>query len=115
LDTLKFLLESGATLSKGALSKAAASGRRDIVEFLIDKGADVNELFVDEGDYQATPLILASAAGHLEVVQLLLLKGADPLIKDSDDKTAVDLAGGAHGEEITKLLRTSDKKKSTAK
>ncbi len=115
LDTLKFLLESGATLSKGALSKAAASGRRDIVEFLIDKGADVNELFVDEGDYQATPLILASAAGHLEVVQLLLLKGADPLIKDSDDKTAVDLVGGAHGEEITKLLRISDKKKSTAK
>jgi len=55
-----------------ALSHASASGPLDVVQALLDKGAEVNARD-DEG---RTALTIASAYGRSEVVQTLLAKGA---------------------------------------
>lgn len=48
------------------------------VQFLIDKGADVNKTTANNDH---TPLSLACAGGHLAVVEVLLQQGADPFQK----------------------------------
>ena len=55
-----------------ALHAAAASGYKEIVEFLISKGADVNT----QNRGGLTPLNLAQSADHTEIVELLKQHGA---------------------------------------
>ncbi|XP_035701715.1 poly [ADP-ribose] polymerase tankyrase isoform X2 [Folsomia candida] len=61
-----------------ALHFAAGYGRKDIVEYLLNLGAQINSQ--DEGGLQ--PLHNACSFGHTEVVRLLLSRGADPNAKD---------------------------------
>lgn len=56
------------------LSTACASGHKDIVLLLIERGADVNE--TDDSFYLGTPLLRASRYGHGEIVNILLNAGA---------------------------------------
>lgn len=58
-----------------ALIYACVSARPDVVERLLDAGADPNEKMRD--DSQATPLIVAAGVCHPEVLVLLLRAGAD--------------------------------------
>ncbi|KAF7349519.1 Ankyrin repeat protein [Mycena sanguinolenta] len=60
-------------------------GKSDVVQLLLDKGADVN---LGGGQY-GSPLAAASCHGKLDIVQLLLDKGAD-----------VNLAGGKYGSPL---------------
>jgi hypothetical protein len=55
------------------LHSASREGHVDIVELLIQHGADVNK----QTNNQETPLHLASASGKLEILQLLVERGAD--------------------------------------
>ncbi len=48
-------------------------GHKEVVELLIDKGADVNA----KGKYGGTPLHSAAFFGQTEIVELLIAKGAD--------------------------------------
>ena len=75
-------------------------GRKDIVELLIAKGADVNAKFDDDG---STPLHLAAWKGHFETAELLIAAGADVNAKMEDGDTPLDLAKGH--PEIAELLR----------
>jgi ankyrin repeat protein len=52
---------------------ASGGGKLNVVEFLLEKGANPNA--ADESQW--TPLLSAASAGHTEVVKLLLLKNAD--------------------------------------
>ena len=63
---------NGVTAVK-ALSVAAASGHKEIIELLIANGADVNEKSL----FSRTPLRGAAQKGHLEMMELLISKGAD--------------------------------------
>jgi ankyrin repeat protein len=58
------------------LGLAAYMGRAAVVEYLLSKGADVNQLGRNPGRF--TALTGAVAAGHREVVKRLLEAGADP-------------------------------------
>ena len=70
------------------LHEAALNGHIDIVELLLDHGANVN---IQSFEYfQDTPLIDASANGHLDVVEFLLTKGADPTITNARGLTAYE-------------------------
>jgi ankyrin repeat protein len=60
---------SGAT----ALRWACKRGHLEIVQLLLEKGADVNA----QGGEYGNALYAAADGGHLEIVQLLLEKGAD--------------------------------------
>ena len=80
---------------------AAASGnKKEIVELLLAKGADVKAANQD-GD---TPLSLATFASTPEVVQLLLDHGADIHIKTQDGLTLLHLAARGGTTDNAKLL-----------
>jgi hypothetical protein len=72
------------------------------VEALIEKGADVN--FQNEVWDFSTPLHLAVAKNSLNVIKLLLNRGADRNLRNSDDKTAADIAHEIKKQEILVLL-----------
>jgi peptidoglycan/LPS O-acetylase OafA/YrhL len=74
-----------------ALSWAALEGRAEIVELLIEAGADVNAKNRDG----ATPLHAAAFMGQLEVAQLLLENGADISAKTYNGDTPLDSAQAA--------------------
>jgi ankyrin repeat protein len=105
-EIARMLLNAGVEVELGVLSRAAAAGRSTLVELLLEKGADVNESFASDDEYGATPLISAAAAGHADVVTLLLTKGADPSLKDTEGKTALEVASAAGRRHVVDLLKS---------
>lgn len=108
--------------SKGPspLSFAVALGRADWVEAIIDKGANVNFVPVDEfgmDEERFTALYLATQRADRQMMQILLAAGADPWARCMDmdeetfdkghDTTAVHLTareGGARASELLSIL-----------
>jgi ankyrin repeat protein/GNAT superfamily N-acetyltransferase len=74
-----------------ALHQAAAEGRRDAVEILLDLGLPSDR----PGQMQGTPLHHAAWWGHGDVVALLLARGSSPAWQAEGDATP--LAWTAHG------------------
>jgi ankyrin repeat protein len=56
------------------LSGAAYYGHAQVVQFLIDNGADVNG---KDDDFSIDPLFLAATKGHYETAKVLIENGAD--------------------------------------
>lgn len=77
---------------------AAARGRADIAEMILDKGARVDA----QNDTGDTALICAARNGHGGVVVGLLAHGADPDVKSGYGMTARDWAErrGHHGTSV---------------
>ncbi|KAL3455326.1 ankyrin repeat-containing domain protein [Aspergillus heterothallicus] len=81
LDSMQLLLEFGAAvdlcipqeLEHTALWYAACHGRNEAVEFLLDRGADINEAFMRPDG----PLVIAGQMGFPRTVALLLDRGAE--------------------------------------
>ncbi len=95
------LLDAGADsqLLDDDILAAAAIGNAEIVDFLIEKGADVNTK-----DDSWTVLSSAAYHGHAGVVRLLLAKGADVNDSNSNGNTALMQAASAGHPRIVKLL-----------
>lgn len=68
---------------------AAINNRRDIVEYLISKGAIVDRI---GGDLKSTPMHWATRQNHLQMVVLLMRHGADPNCVDGEGCTTIHLA-----------------------
>ena len=83
-----------------ALHEAARSGRKEIAELLIDKGAEVNA----QGQYMGTPLHYAIGEGHKEIAELLIAKEADVNAKIEGGGTPLHYAATAAQKEIAELL-----------
>ena len=86
-----------------ALCRAAMIGHKDVVQVLLDRGADYNT--VDNGGW--TPLHQAARHGHKDVVQLLLDNGADPNKADRDGHTPLHCAAIWGKEDVVLLLLDS--------
>lgn len=82
------------------LTLAAIKGMVDLVEYLIENGADVNQTNNQGG----TALQLAAFHGHYEIVKLLLSKGANPNIKSVFDQTPLLMACIEGHEKVVKVL-----------
>jgi hypothetical protein len=67
---------------------AARDGVGEMVEFMLDHGADVNA----PGEDGWTPLHFAAAHGHTFIVQFLLENGARVDASTSDGSTPIELA-----------------------
>jgi uncharacterized protein len=68
---------------------AAETGKKDMVELLIEKGANVE---LTEGDSGFTALMHAAACGHVGVVQALLTKGRASIDAIHEGDSALTLA-----------------------
>ncbi|CAJ0937976.1 unnamed protein product, partial [Ranitomeya imitator] len=84
------------------LMKAARAGHLCTVQFLISKGANINQATANNDH---TVVSLACAGGHLAVVELLLAKGADPTHRLKDGSTMlIEAAKGGHTNVVSYLL-----------
>jgi hypothetical protein len=88
-----------------ALVYAAAWGRAEAVDLLLDQGAEVN-LIPAGFDFAGTPLHYAVLRGRREMVDQLLRRGADPSVRDTKiGKLPEDWAAHDGHEELSKYLR----------
>lgn len=79
------------------LCYAADYGQTDVIEFLAQRGADVNA----SDKYGISPLLAAIYEGHTESVRMLLKKGASKTGKSPDGRTYIDCADN---DDIKQLL-----------
>lgn len=68
---------------------AAINNRKEIMNFFIDKGAEVDAV---GGELNATPLHWATRQGHLEAVVILMNSGSDPTLRDAEGCSCIHLA-----------------------
>ena len=81
---VKILLDAGNKQRKGRFGStplhwAARQGRTDIVELLLDAGANKDV----KNEYGSTPLNIAADRGFTDIVMMLLDAGADKEVKDT--------------------------------
>jgi len=142
LDRVRDLVEHDASLVNGLsveglppMGLAAYLGHRDIVEYLLSKGADVNfaapstgftaltgavsqrqhgivEILLKRGAepnhlYEGglTPIVVATMHGDADLVRLLIDHGADPNLGSAEGKTTVEIAMEKGHTEIADILR----------
>jgi len=114
-DILKLLVENsldvnykiegkGETAGRTPLFCACAKGFQDIVEYLIDQGADVNG--TEKSGLSC--LHIASAMGHADTVRILCERGAnvDQQFRfEEQDVTAYDLAESQQHDHVCEVLK----------
>jgi hypothetical protein len=82
------------------LVHAAQKGHIQVVQFLLDRGADPSV----QDRRGRLPMVMAAHSGQLEVVRILREKGVDPEIADGLGKTALTTSVNKGHHEITELL-----------
>ncbi len=111
----RFLKECGTlfdgTVEKGSwkthgkrLHDAAEKGYYRVVDFLINKGFNVNDKEKRYGWSQNTPLYKAASMNRLEVMEVLISKGADVNARDKHGSTPLNIAAGKGHIKAVKLL-----------
>lgn len=68
---------------------AAINNRKEIMFFLIEKGAEVDAV---GGELNATPLHWSTRQGHLDAAVILMNAGADPTLRDAEGCSCIHLA-----------------------
>ena len=79
---------AGNRLEQTPLLMAAYGGYTEIVWYLLEKGANINQADA----FGATPLHMAVLGGHKEMVELLISKGADVNAKSHNGKIPLQMA-----------------------
>ena len=82
------------------LCEAALSGDRNVVQLLLNNGADPNKV----DGFEWTPLHHATYRGNRNVVEVLLERGSDPDSSTINGSTPLHLALKYGDEEMVKLL-----------
>jgi len=107
IQVVEFLLQHGADINKAdnnqrtALHSAAFYGLFDMVRFLIENGAKLEER---EGYYRQTPLHVASSRGYGAIVLYLLQKGADRFSVDRDGWNSSRIANFQGHPQLAQLI-----------
>ena len=95
-------LHKTTSLGESYLHFAAFMDRKELVDYFIEKGIDVNI----RKNGNLTPLHIASVTGHLEVVELLIEKGADLNVVSTDGGTPLHFAIAARQQDVVDLLKS---------
>ena len=80
---------------------AARSGRNNMIEWLLEKGADINAISKDRGYSAVMDAVWKSS---LDIVKLLVEKGANLNFIANDGQTALIVATGASNPRICEVL-----------
>uniref|UniRef100_UPI00358EEC1A E3 ubiquitin-protein ligase HECTD1-like n=1 Tax=Myxine glutinosa TaxID=7769 RepID=UPI00358EEC1A len=102
IDTAAFDVNFMDDVGETLLIWASAFGTQEMVQFLCERGCDVNR-----GQYP--PLLLAAIHGQLQVVKTLLKNGADPCFRDKDGMTPLDHARDFRHNEVVSILQSPEK------
>lgn len=93
LERVRELVDDGYDVNKPdndlILHWAAINNRKEIIKYLLEKGADVT---ARGGDLNSTPLHWCVRQGHLASTVLLVQAGADPTIQDAEGCACLHLA-----------------------
>ncbi|KAF7647987.1 hypothetical protein LDENG_00163780, partial [Lucifuga dentata] len=93
-DVVDFLLQNGANVHARddggliSLHNACSFGHAEVVSLLLHHGADANS----RDNWNYTPLHEAAIKGKIDVCIVLLQHGAEPTVRNTDGRTALDLA-----------------------
>lgn len=113
VESTRLLVDAGAQVkTRSALPLAAAEGYLEVVKYLLDVGADIDEIpdneeiyYFDEHNNVKNALCAAAENGRAEVVRFLLERGADKGITDKHGKTPLQLAEIKCYEDCIELLK----------
>ena len=113
LSSARVLVALGADVNaignfgSNALFTAIGNNQDEIVELLIEKGADIHSestSTLNNGRFNSSPLVYAVSVSNLMSVKLLLSNGANPNTKDRNGDTPLGRARYDPTGEISKLL-----------
>lgn len=93
-----------------AIHWAAEEGHEQIVDMLLERGADVNAA----SSYGTSPLHCAANGGNTDIVRLLLQRGADPLKSTCHGWTALHHAAFMGHSQTVQILLKDDRVRSSA-
>ena len=108
MDLLLLIIESGADIfdydeeGVGIFDMAVTFGNIEMVNYLIEKGVDVNKTNRRSG---FTSLMAAACYGRVEITKILLAQGVDQEAVDKKGFKAVDFARKMNKKSILKLLK----------
>lgn len=110
LEIVKILIDNGAYVEGQGncvtpLSTAIVSNNENVVDFLISKGANVNNN-ARENDVFNYPIIMAAHLNEPSILEKLIKAGADVNIKDSNNETALIIAAESGHKNIVEILLT---------
>ena len=113
-EVVKLLLERGVnvdfpgrgnagTAERTPLQCAARHGQLEIMQLLLDHGADMKAQSEEETHERWTVLHYAIYGGHPQVVKILLERGADPHVWTQEGETPFQLAKSRNGPEAIRV------------
>ena len=102
-DANTFINEHRGIIGKTPLHEATENHKLDIVEVLLDCGADVNA--VSNGDY--TALHIAATNGDTGMINLLLSRNADIKKLDEFQRSPLQTAKAYRRKSAERLLKTA--------
>ena len=122
MEALNMLIKNSATVNEKdncgytVLNAATEKGNTEMVERLIEAGADVGGA-ANEKDNEGTPLTYAATCGHWSTVVALLNAGANPNVRTRQGWAPIDYAASddTNGSASSARCRTSYRVKVTAR
>ena len=103
VDAIQFHAGSKKCDFQTPLIQAALENRLEVVELLIEKGANVN---ANDNDFR-TALMYAAKEGHVAVVEALLKAEPDLTLSDNDDLTAPMLAALFDQDAVVEIFKAA--------
>ena len=100
IDDPNLVSVSSSDLWRKPLHEAVSSGHKDVTEFLLANGANVNA----EDEQGNTPLHLAASEGRKDVAEQLLANGADVNAKGKQGNTPLHLAASGGKKDVAEQL-----------
>ena len=100
-DTQAMFWEHAVDHSNSALHEAVGKNHADVVQVLIDAGADIEK----KNSFGRTPLLLACFKGYLDAVKVLVQARAELGVTDDNGNTCLIAASsGGHTETVRYLV-----------